>query len=353
MKKLAVKLSVIFIPFGILVLCTNLMVDPANIFSGEEYVKKIVAILSSGNNVDNISNYNERLLQKYFLQSQVQKEPDIVIMGSSRVMEISHNIYPGKKLLNIGVSHGNIYDLMALAGVMSELRIKPEEILIGVDPFLIGKGEKGAGEWVVLNEYVKNFLTNNCPNCEVSEIKDEKESKVKKYYTAITFDYFRKSIEFLYKGNTKSVENVGTKVPKKYGRYVDGSIAYSKLYQNPDTMLVANVAKSTAKIPVPEADSNKLKYLACLLNYCKVNGTNVTFLMLPFHPNYYTTVNNNQENIFNEYEMLYHKLAKQYNLKVVGSFSAQKEKLWHADFYDTYHCSGSAIKKIFENYNIN
>lgn len=114
MKKLFVKLAVIFVPLAVIVIATNFVIDPANIFSSEKYVDGIASILASGNNADNITNYNERLLQKHFLQKQQQKNPDIVVMGSSRIMEISKNIFPSKQLLNIGVSHANINDLIAL-----------------------------------------------------------------------------------------------------------------------------------------------------------------------------------------------------------------------------------------------
>ena len=157
MRKILLKLSIIFIPFAIIIVTINYNVDPANIFSGDEYVDKIANIIASGNNADNILNCNERLLQKHFLQKQKEKNPDVVIMGSSRIMEISSNVYSNKTLLNIGVSHANINDLIALAGLMNELKIKPKEVVINVDPFLICKGDKGADEWVTLKEYHQEF----------------------------------------------------------------------------------------------------------------------------------------------------------------------------------------------------
>lgn len=351
MKKLLLKLSILFIPFAIIVVATNYYVDPANIFSGDAYVDKIATILASGNNADNISNYNERLLQKHFLQKQQEKAPDVVVMGSSRIMEISNNIYANKKLLNIGVSHANINDLIALAGLLNELKIKPKEVVINVDPFLICKGDKGVDEWTTLKEYHQKFSVANCKNVTNTEAIEEEDNQLKKYYTLVTFDYFTNSIQFLYKGNTKKVENVGKNIPQKYGRYVDGSVAYSNVYMHPDTMLIANVAKGMGKTIIPEIDNHKLNYLKCLLAYFKTKGTTITLVMLPFHTNYYEEVNTKQKNIFNTYETFYNSLAKENNIKIIGSFNAKKEGLNNVDFYDTYHCNGNAIKKVFENNN--
>jgi hypothetical protein len=350
MKKLLLKLCIIFIPFAIIIVATNYYVDPANIFSGDAYVDKIATILASGNNADNISNYNERLLQKHFLQKQKEKNPDVVVMGSSRVMEISSNVYGEKKILNIGVSHADINDLIALAGLMEELKIKPKEVVINVDPFLISKGDNGVGEWITLKEYHKKFTEANCKGISNTETIEEENNQLKKYYTLITFDYFKNSLEFLCKGNTKTVENVGKKTPQKNGRFVDGSIAYSYTYLHPDTLIAAYVAKSEGKNAAPETDNKKLTYLKCLIDYYKSKGVNITLILLPFHQSYFDEANANQKNVFNAYETFYTTMAMQNKVKIIGSFNAKKEGLNNIDFYDSYHCNGDALKKVFDNY---
>ncbi|MEJ0081062.1 MAG: hypothetical protein WDM78_08985 [Puia sp.] len=73
---------------------TNYLVDPANIFTSKQYVAGIASILSLGHNVDNISNYNERLLQEQRVLK-LTKTPDIMVLGSSRVMEIGSDFFPG------------------------------------------------------------------------------------------------------------------------------------------------------------------------------------------------------------------------------------------------------------------
>ena len=62
MKKILLKLGILFLPIAIIIVLINYNVDPANVFSGDDYVEKIADIIASGNNADNISNYNERIL---------------------------------------------------------------------------------------------------------------------------------------------------------------------------------------------------------------------------------------------------------------------------------------------------
>ena len=73
----------------------------------------------------------------------------------------------------------------------------------------------------------------------------------------------------------------------------------------------------------------------------------MTFVMLPFHPNYCDEVNKRQNNILNTYETFFNEFAKQHSSNIVGSFSATKTQTNNTDFYDTYHINGDAIKRIF------
>lgn len=351
MGKLLTKLAIIFIPLALIVVLTNFIVDPANIFSGEKYVGQIAGILASGNNADNITNYNERLLQKHYLQKHKGQSPDLIVMGSSRVMEISKNIFANTTMYNIGVSHANIHDVVALAGLMEQENIKPKKVLINVDPFLIAQGDKGANEWTTLKEYHNEFIEANCQGYVQESTENEEDNQLKKYYTLLTFDYFKNSLEFLIKGNSKAVVNTGKQSPVKSGRFADGSIAYSYKYQHPDTLITENVAHNMGKISLTPIDDGKLKLLNCLLTYFAKNGVEVSFVMLPVHKAYYNAVNKQQNSIFNMYEAFYTKLANENKLKIWGSFSAEKMGLCNADFYDTYHCSGDAIKKIYNQFN--
>ena len=351
MKKILHKIFILFIPFAIIIIATNYLVDPANVFSEDEYIDKIANIIASGNNADNIVNCNERLLQKKYLQKVKVNNPDVVILGSSRVMEIGSNIYGNKKILNAGVSHANINDLIALAGLMDELKIIPKEVVINIDPFLICKNSDATGEWLTLKEYYRKFTIAYCSNLIKKNIVEEEGDKRKKYYSLIAFDYFQKSIEFLYKGNTKSVINIGKNIPQKFGRYANGSIAYPYKYQHPDTLITANVAKGMGKLIVSEIDNDNFLLLKCLLDYFKKKGTSVTLLMLPYHPDFYASVNQIQKNILITYEAFYKNFAQENNIEIIGSYDAKREGLNNVDFYDTYHCNGNAIKIIFENYN--
>jgi len=98
-----VKKLMFLLPIVCLIIGFNYFVDPANIFRSEKYCQAVVSLLLKGKNVANITNYDERLLQKEYINSLTQRR-DIVVLGSSRVMQISASLFPRHSFLNNGVS---------------------------------------------------------------------------------------------------------------------------------------------------------------------------------------------------------------------------------------------------------
>ena len=78
----------------------NYKVDPANIFSTNLYVKGIAEILLAGHNVDNISNYDERLLQEQMITG-LKSTPHIVVLGFKSYYAGWRRFFPGKKCFKL------------------------------------------------------------------------------------------------------------------------------------------------------------------------------------------------------------------------------------------------------------
>jgi hypothetical protein len=335
------KLSVIVLPIGLLVCLSNYFIDPANIFSSKKYVSGIAAIMSSGHNVDNVSNYNERLLQEQMIIRLV-KTPDIVVLGSSRIMEIGSDFFPGKTVLNCGVSHGNIHDLVALAGLLDSVGRLPGEVYINVDPPLISKG---TAEWQSLAAYHDYFRRKTDKWNTVYERADE--SIVNgKLYSLVSFEYFKEAVTYTLKGGSKKYTDLGRRVPYS-GRFSDGTICYPPSYKNPDTVKVASDAWNTgSRDGIYPPDPGKEQLLYNLIRFLKQRQVQIHFIMLPFHPAFYRAVNEHQQNLFIWYDHFFRDLAAREDISVTGTFDPGRLNMRISDFYDMYHCSKEAIRKI-------
>jgi hypothetical protein len=123
----------------LLIVFTNYFGDAANIFN-RDHEKEIARIVGEGNNV-NISNYEERLFQEELITN-LDFSPDIVIIGSSRIMQLNKDIFPGSRIINNSVCGASLEDLIAIYQIYKENNKLPEQIFIGIDPWTFQKDVK-------------------------------------------------------------------------------------------------------------------------------------------------------------------------------------------------------------------
>jgi hypothetical protein len=344
MRRAIWKISLIVFPIGMLIILSNYIIDPANLFSSKQYVSGIASILSNGHNVDGVANYDERLLQEQMV-IRLKKSPDVIVFGSSRVMEIGSDFFPSKSVLNIAVSHANIHDLVALTGLLDSLKRLPQLLLINVDPSLVS--HFGTSEWQSLSGYHDYFSRKL--QLEVN-LNFPKSNKARRLLSLMSLEYFKQSLAFMFKGASKEYADVGTQPPRTYGRFSDGTVCYSYNYTHPDSMKVATDARKTAiKEGVPSPDSGNVRILKRVINYLRTNGTDVKLVMLPFHHDYYLSVNKNQSDLFYTYDAMFRDLAARNGIGVIGGFNGFDFNISRSQFYDMYHCSKEAIKKVILN----
>jgi hypothetical protein len=342
MRRLTLKLLILFVPIGLPIIAINYFVDPANIFSGEEYIEGIANIMAKGHNVDNIANYDERLLQEQMIK-RLHKAPDLVVLGSSRIMQINNSFFPGKTLLNCGVSHGNVNDITAIVGALDSMKMLPGEMIIGLDHWLVGK--EGTSEWQSLYGYhqymmAKLFGTNS--NSEESQ----QPNPSRKLSSLVEFSYFKSSLKFMMENKSKKYVDVGLNSPTMYGRFSDGSISYSKDYTNPDRQKLAIEARQNAiDLGLPVPDLSKVKQLEKLLDFLQEKKIKVHLIMVPLHPEFNKGVQQHHKQIVEEWTPVFNSIVTKHQIPYSGSFNAEDVGMTGNDFYDAYHCSGVSIKK--------
>lgn len=342
-QKLIYKLILIFFPVGAIIIGLNYTVDPANIFSSASYVEGITTILAKGHNVDNISNYDERLLQEQMVKK-IPFIPDVVLLGSSRIMQVGGDFFPDKKVLNCGVSHGNIYDIIAIVGLLDSLKKLPNEILLNVDPSLIST--TSTDEWRSLQKYYDYFISHYAatddPSSSISMF-----TIPKKISSLFSIEYFQSSVKYLLERHSKNYLDVGIKMPVLYGRQADGTVVYSYGYMHGDSLQISENARVTAqRESLGEADPEKQHLLISVLKFLASKNIKINFCMLPYHSAYYKTENLYHSGIINRYESYYRNLAKENGVLLKGNFSPAAYSISDTCFYDMYHSSKFSIKKI-------
>jgi len=155
MKKFIYKASLSTIVVLTILVSVNYFGDAAKLF-GSDYEKVIATILLNGKNVTNISNYDERRLQKELIEN-LKKTPDIVILGSSRTMLINDEYFTEKFLLNNSVSGASIEDLISIYQIYKSKGMIPGKVIIGIDPWLFNENNNQS-RWKTLEKEFNTFF---------------------------------------------------------------------------------------------------------------------------------------------------------------------------------------------------
>ncbi|MCZ7662223.1 MAG: hypothetical protein M5U22_04440 [Thermoleophilia bacterium] len=111
-------------------------VDPANLFRGTGYERGIAELLAQGRNVAAIANHDDRLVQRYYA-AKVERAPDVLVLGSSRAMQIRRDDAAaaglGPTFFNASVSEGTLEDFEAILELYLKRGFIPHTVVLGVD----------------------------------------------------------------------------------------------------------------------------------------------------------------------------------------------------------------------------
>lgn len=344
MKKFIHK-TTIFSVFTLLFLVSvNYWGDSAKIFH-PGYEKKIADIIFKNQNATNISNYDERILQKELI-NRLHTNPDVLILGSSRTMLINSTFFGEKKVINNSVSGASIEDLIAIYQIYNEKEILPKKIILGIDPWLLNENN-GQIRWKSLEKEYTSFSN------ERKEI--DKSILNNKVIQLFSFSYFQASFKNLANVIKRKSEPIASK--EKYNqtttKLVDASLSYGKQYRGVSNEEVNNNAKNYISGDIYSIENFSTispDILQEFQNLCLSileNNIELSFFLTPYHPIVY-------EKIMQDYSIVLDvenkvvKFAKEKGIEYFGSFNPKKVDINNADFYDGMHCKEHAIKEIMK-----
>lgn len=336
MKKFIYKASLCTIVVLIVLVSVNYLGDAAKLF-GSDYEKGIAAILLNGENVTNISNYDERKLQKELIEN-LKKSPDIVILGSSRTMLINNEYFLDQFLLNNSVSGASIEDLISIYQIYKSKGIIPGKVIIGIDPWLFNENNNQSRWKTLENEYNK-FLEKD------SFFKDN----LYKYKQLISPSYFQSSIKQL--GKKSDPQTTLIKYNRSNTKLTDGSLTYSKSYRE-STISDINVGVQRyiqgniySIGNFKELSPSIISKFELLIKDLKINNIQIIFFLAPYHPIVYDQIKRDYPKVLKTEEFI-RSFARKKNIEILGSFSPNKIGVDENYFYDGMHSKEKGIKLI-------
>ena len=338
MKKFIYKSLLFSILFIAIIMLVNYNGDAANLFK-EGFEKKIVSIITKKKNATNLSNFDRRILAREIVDAST-KSPEILILGSSRIMLINSSYFFNQTLINNGVTGASIQDIIAIYQMYKTKKILPRKIILGVDPWIFNINNEQS-EWLTLSkEYYSYYNKENIETKNIHKIKQ-----------LLSLAYFQSSYKNLFSNS------LPLSVNKRYNDtntiLYDGSLTYGKEYRENTQEVVNNKAKTFLQngiYSLEKFDSISSDLSSEFQNFCNEilnNDIELNFFLTPYHPIVFKKIENEYKIVL-EIENMIEEFAKKSNIKYAGSFSPKKSNLNETHFYDGMHLNEEGVKIILK-----
>jgi hypothetical protein len=339
----------------LIVIGVNYCGDAANLFS-DSYENEVASEIVEGNNVTNILNCDERNLQRLIIKK-LDYRPDIVVLGSSRIMEITESMFKDSSLINNGVSGASIEDLLAIVELYAEKKWLPKKIIIGLDPWTLNKNNEQV-RWRTLEKEYLLFLRRIKVDqmiflkLDLGRHKNNIKSLFK-FYELISPSYFKSSLKvILFQG--KRLKITQETINDTFTRRSDNSISYDVKYRSASIEEIDKKVSEYIKGNLysvrnfSELDKAIQYQLEYMIKYLQSKNVEIDFVLTPYHPIVYKLVSKEPFSKVLDSEKYLLQLASRYHIEVFGSFNPEVYNLNKHSFYDGMHSNSSAVNLILK-----
>ena len=366
-KRIILKVGLLFSTVLTIMIATNFFVDPANLFH-DSVVDDMADLLLHGSIVESPGNYDEGALLARML-SGMQETPELFVVGSSHVMycpweELDDSVYNG------GLSGSYLGDYYAGVGAFLYYRHRlPEKIIIGVDPWAFYT-DALSGRHTSIKEYAKYMKSymGSIEGYESEELNTISDTGVERIKGLLSVSYFQASVRTLYQklmygefGKDRLEKSVKVVFDKSVGerqkRLPNGRLVMPKTGFNSVEEIETNVAEMLASGHIyrlengfVSASYDNIKEFYKLIDYLMENGTEVELYLPSWYPSVYTYFSNREEFVgVLELESLLRDYAKLRGIKVHGSYNPYACGIIKEDYANWLHLKAD---KVMTNYHV-
>jgi len=332
-------------------------VDPANLFRGSSYERGIATYLAQGRNVAAIGNHDDRLVQSY-LTAKLGASPEVVVLGSSRAMQIRRNVAGGRGLLNASVSEAALEDLEAIAQLYLQLDPQPREVIVSVDPWDLQETGWLIG-WKTLSTERDRILAQM--GRDSGGHWTDRWQALLRYGQALSPSYFQESARRLMRAlvdesapRSAYFATDQTEFDDKPVKLADGSLVYDAAMRRlsveaADRSALEYGVKWRDRIDgVSRLEPERQAEFEDFVDYLLGGGVKVTMYLGPYHPTTYAYfLRERNLRVGGEVEDYLRSMATARNIEVLGSYDPARAGVGPEDFFDAQHVRESGVAKIF------
>ena len=341
------------------------------------------------------SDFNDRKLLLACLKQQKEAK-EVVVVGSSRVMNLDHTMFGTDSFYNTGLSESTFQDILAVIGILDQRGHLPEKMVIGVDAFLFNVSHDN-DRWMDLEEYavyMEDKLTNRVkdggicteitddskggtevPSGGVTRKEEVEESGTTENRTAensgadvghriktgrdnskwLSLDYFRYNVTLLPERRRFLVDYTQDWETEQYLKHYDGSIAYQRILREVDVQEVEALTRQSVEEHVvyrmtdyKEIDERYMELFGALIEYLQDQDVEVMLYLPPYSPMMYNYIESEEQyQVTFQVEERVRQMAQDGHAALYGSYDPAGCGLEMMDLYDIYHVKTEKMMDTF------
>ena len=336
---------------------------------GEEMVRRSMNVTGLEE-----SDFNDRKLLLACLEQQ-EAAKEVIIAGSSRVMNFEHEMFGTDSFYNTGLSESTLYDLLAVVGILEERGHLPKKMVIGVDAFLFNTSHNNE-RWKELEAYAVSMenrieaqdnaageAASKQAGTDVLDGTGEQapEQSGQQISTGrddskwLSLDYFRYNVTLLPERKRFMVAYTRDWETEQYLKHCDGSIAYQRELREVSAEDVEELTRQAIEEQVVyrmtdyrEIDERSMELFDALIGWLQGRGVEVMLYLPPYSPMMYNYIESAQQyQITFQVEERIRQIASERQAALYGSYDPAGSGLKMTDLYDLYHIKTEKMMDTF------
>lgn len=344
-----------FTPIPLFMMWFNYTVDRSGLFQGQQFERDVASMLLEGNHITGYEKMDERQISALLVR-QMDKAPNTVALGSSRILQMDRHTAGTEDFFNFGMVGADFYDVLGTFYLFVKEDKLPQNVIIGLDPWLLNDSEDAIDYRSDKNLYAEFLAEELGIDAEYAE--EDKEAKWK----ALTSpSYFQGNMEYYLRDRDLRKMPTVVESPDEYENNIteikcnDGSVRYTSEMRNwtqEEVNTIAYIHGTTFLRcgDYSEPSQSRALLLKQFLNYVQSKGVNVYVVLTPYHPTTMGYVLTNPEAFtgFLQTEQLVRRVCAETNVPVYGSYYPfALPGVDETDFADGIHCKTTCIAKFW------
>ena len=336
---------------------TNFIVDPGNIypkyFSQDDRTPEVLVkelINSQYGLLMPKNTWNERDIKKALAEYPINY--DCAVVGSSHVMQIGSN-RQNKSLTsicsnikNLGVSGGSLEDYLAMSNIiLKNTEFLPKTVVFGIDPWSLNFGRDARWSRYKQDYFqMKNMLSLKHPSAHLESSNNPSKDLL---INLFNLQYLKRSLSVAFEDQMtipalKFNHNTGLKLPVILQ---DGSHIYdAKFIDNTKNQIKGITGRNRYKIVANfYYQDDAIKVFEKLIQHLRSSKINIVFVLTPYHHRIWGHPSQPIVKAIDVIERKVHDMAKQYKVKVIGSYNLG---CLEDEFYDSMLPMDTCLMKL-------